>query len=98
MEDAARGRAGGDRGRPRRARGGRGVGPPVLAGEASLWCVPTALPARGFRWRALDLGTTLAFLEADAPRVFCKQHRVVVAAVPWARHKSRFTVAFEDQC
>jgi transposase len=50
------------------------------------------------RWRALDLGTTLAFLEADAPRVFCKQHRVVVAAVPWARHKSRFTVAFEDQC
>ena len=50
------------------------------------------------RWRALDLGTTLAFLEADAPCVYCKQHRVVVAAVSWARHKSRFTVAFEDQC
>ena len=50
------------------------------------------------RWRALDLGTTFAFLEADAPRVYCKQHRVVVAAVPWARHDSRFTVAFEDQC
>ncbi|MCA1681474.1 MAG: ISL3 family transposase, partial [Actinobacteria bacterium] len=28
----------------------------------------------------------------------CKRHRVVVAAVPWARHDSRFTVAFEDQC
>ena len=50
------------------------------------------------RWRALDLGTTLAFLEADAPRVYCKAHHVVVAAVPWARHDSRFTVAFEDQC
>jgi transposase len=50
------------------------------------------------RWRALDLGTTFAFLEADAPRVYCKAHRVVVAAVPWARHDSRFTVAFEDQC
>lgn len=50
------------------------------------------------RWRALDLGTTFAYLEADAPRVYCKHHRVVVAAVPWARHDSRFTVAFEDQC
>jgi transposase len=40
----------------------------------------------------------LTFLEADAPRVYCKQHRVVVAAVAWARHDSRFTVAFEDQC
>ena len=50
------------------------------------------------RWRALDLGTTLAYLEADAPRVYCKHHRVVVAQVPWARHDSRFTVSFEDQC
>ena len=50
------------------------------------------------RWRTLDLGTTFAYLEADAPRVYCKHHRVVVAAVPWARHDSRFTVAFEDQC
>ncbi len=50
------------------------------------------------RWRALDLGTTFAYLEADAPRVYCKHHRVVVAQVPWARHDSRFTVAFEDQC
>jgi transposase len=49
------------------------------------------------RWRALDLGTTFAYVEADAPRVYCKQHRVVVAAVPWARHDSRFTIAFEDQ-
>jgi transposase len=49
------------------------------------------------RWRALDLGTTLAYVEAEAPRVRCRQHGVVVCAVPWARHGSRFTGAFEDQ-
>jgi transposase len=49
------------------------------------------------RWRALDLGTTFAYVEADTPRVACRRHGVVVCAVPWARHKSRFTRAFEDQ-
>jgi transposase len=49
------------------------------------------------RWRALDLGSTLAFVEADAPRVTCRRHGVVVCAVPWARHQARFTRAFEDQ-
>jgi transposase len=49
------------------------------------------------RWRALDLGTTMAFVEADAPRVTCRRHGVVVCAVPWARHGARFTRAFEDQ-
>jgi len=43
------------------------------------------------RWRGLDLGTTLAFIEAGAPRVTCRRHGVVVCAVPWARHDSRFT-------
>ena len=49
------------------------------------------------RWRALDLGTTPAFIEADAPRVTCPRHGIVVCAVPWARHRSRLTRAFEDQ-
>ena len=49
------------------------------------------------RWRALDLGTTLAFIEGDAPRVSCRRHGVVVCAVPWARHQARFTRTFEDQ-
>lgn len=49
------------------------------------------------RWRALDLGTVRAYLEADAPRVRCREHGVVVAAVPWARHEARQTNAFEDQ-
>ena len=49
------------------------------------------------RWRALDLGTSFCFLEAWAPRVRCKRHGVVVAAVPWARHNAGFTRSFEDQ-
>jgi transposase len=49
------------------------------------------------RWRALDLGATRAFVEAEAPRVCCERHGVVVARVPWARHGSWFTVEFEQQ-
>ena len=39
----------------------------------------------------------MAYVEAEAPRVTCRRHGVVVCAVPWARHGSRFTRAFEDQ-
>ena len=48
------------------------------------------------RWRALDLGTVRAEIEADAPRVRCAVHGVVVARVPWARHGAWFTRGFED--
>jgi transposase len=48
------------------------------------------------RWRVLDLGVVQAVLEADAPRVSCPQHGVVVAAVPWARHGAGHTYAFDD--
>jgi len=48
------------------------------------------------RWRALDLGTLRAEAEAEAPRVTCPEHGVVVAAVPWARHGAAHTRAFED--
>lgn len=76
--------------RPRRARTRR--------------CGVCARPAPGYdhgdgrrRWRALDLGTVPAVVEADAPRVTCTEHGVVVAAVPWARHGAGFTRDFEDQ-
>jgi transposase len=45
------------------------------------------------RWRALDAGTTKVFIEADGPRVNCRDHGVTVAWVPWARH----TRDFDDQ-
>ena len=49
------------------------------------------------RWRALDLGTIQTVIEADAPRVVCREHGVVVASVPWARHDAGHTYAFDDQ-
>ena len=36
------------------------------------------------------------FLEADAPRVWCRQHEATVAAVPWARHGAGHTRDFDD--
>jgi transposase len=48
------------------------------------------------RWRHLDLGTLRRFIEAEAPRVRCGDHGVVVAWVPWARHAARHTRAFDD--
>lgn len=49
------------------------------------------------RWRTLDLGTIRVELEADAPRVECRTHKVLVAAVPWARHHAGHTRFFDDQ-
>jgi transposase len=47
-------------------------------------------------WRALDLGTLRVFLEADAPRVNCRDHGPTVIAVPWARHGVGHTRDFDD--
>lgn len=49
------------------------------------------------RWRALDLGTVRAVVEAAAPRVRCAEHGVVVAALPWARHGAGHTRCFDAQ-
>lgn len=49
------------------------------------------------RWRGLDFGEVMVFLEADAPRVRCRDHGVVVAAVPWARHGAGHTHGFDQQ-
>ncbi len=66
-------------------------------------CGVCARPCPGYdggegarRWRALDLGTVRAVLEAEAPRVSCPAHGVVVAHVPWARHGAGHTYAFDD--
>jgi transposase len=49
------------------------------------------------RWRALDFGTVQVVLEADAPRVRCREHGPTVAAVPWARHAAGHTTVFDEQ-
>jgi transposase len=48
------------------------------------------------RWRTLDLGSIPTWLEAEAPRVACPEHGVVVASVPWARHGAGHTYRFDD--
>ena len=48
------------------------------------------------RWRHLDLGVVRSFIEAEAPRVRCPTHGVVVAWVPWARHGAGHSRAFDD--
>lgn len=51
------------------------------------------------QWRSLDMGATKVILEmAETERGYCSHcDGIIVAAVPWARHNSRFTKAFEDQ-
>jgi transposase len=48
------------------------------------------------RWRALDVGEMVSYLEADAPRVNSATHGVTVVAFPWARHDAGHTRAFDD--
>ena len=48
------------------------------------------------RWRALDWGEARVVLEADAPRVSCREHGPTVIQVPWARHNAGHTYAFDD--
>jgi transposase len=48
------------------------------------------------RWRHVDVGFATCEVTAEAPRVTCPAHGPTVAQVPWARHDSRFSRAFED--
>lgn len=60
-------------------------------------CPKYDLGAGRRRWRAPDVGLCSVYLEAEAPRVHCGKHGVLVQRVPWARQGSKFTTAFEDR-
>lgn len=47
-------------------------------------------------WRHLDAAGTLLILKMLRRRLRCPTHGVVIQAVPFARHGSRFTHDFED--
>ena len=47
-------------------------------------------------WRHLDFGAATVTIRARLRRVDCPDHGVLVEAVPFARHHSRFTRDFED--
>jgi transposase len=48
------------------------------------------------RWRHVDVGFATSELVAEARRVSCPTHGPTVVEVPFARHDSWFTRAFED--
>lgn len=62
-------------------------------GEAAAW-LDNGGGAR--RWRHLEAGFATVEVVAVARRVECRSCGPTVAAVPWARHASAFTRAFED--
>jgi transposase len=47
-------------------------------------------------WRHVDIGFATSELVSAAPRVNCPVHGPTVIEVPWARHDSWFSRAFED--
>lgn len=51
--------------------------------------------SRTRRWRHLDTCQLKTILEAEVPRVKCKEHGVVTVSVPWAEPGSGFTAMFE---
>ena len=46
-------------------------------------------------WRTLDLGAWSVIVRAQLRRLDCPAHGVIVEAVPFARHRARFTRDFE---
>lgn len=75
--------------RPKRRKRGR-CG---RCGESASW-LDNGGGAR--RWRHLDAGMVKVWIVAVARRVDCEACGPTVAAVPWARHDTVFTRAFED--
>ena len=59
-------------------------------------CPGYDLADRKRRWRSLDFGSLRVYIEANAPRIKCPKHGVLVAKVPWARHKADYTYDFES--
>jgi transposase len=49
------------------------------------------------RWRHLDAGTLMVWIEAESPRVSCRACGVCVAHTPWARADAGHTVDFDRQ-
>ena len=47
------------------------------------------------KWRHLDHGGFLTWLNARVPRVTCRKHGIRQIPIPWALSSSRFTIPFE---
>lgn len=53
--------------------------------------------SRKRQWRHLDTCQFQTIIEADVPRVSCKEHGCLTIGVPWAEDSSRYTLMFENQ-
>jgi transposase len=68
---------------------------------ATFTCPECSLPLPVYdhvpprRWRHLDHGGYVTWLHARLPRVFCLEHGVRRARVPWALPEARYSLAFE---
>lgn len=72
----------------------------VSLSKAGYCCPECGKPCNGYdvkrrRWRHLDTCQYSTFIEADVPRVECKEHGIHSVGVPWAEEKSRFTILLE---
>jgi transposase len=59
------------------------------------WRLPVYDHVASRRWRHLDHGGCVTWLHARIPRIYCLEHGVRQAVVPWALPGSRFTLPFE---
>lgn len=48
-------------------------------------------------WRHTDWGGSVVMLRYRPRRIKCPQHKVVTESIPWAHHKSRLSIAFEQR-
>jgi len=81
-------------------RPGRQVTVRVLAPDGPFVCPRCGQPSPGYdkrwqRWRHLDTMQYHTILEAEVPRVQCRDHGVLTVAVPWAEAGTGFTALFE---
>lgn len=72
----------------------------VSLSKAGYCCPECGKPCNGYdvkrrRWRHLDTCQYSTFIEADVPRVECKEHGIHSVGVPWAEEKTRFTILLE---
>ena len=72
----------------------------VVAQDVQHCCPRCGQPSPGYdkrlsRWRHLDTMQYHTILEAEVPRVKCKEHGVLMMEVPWADPDSGYTALFE---
>lgn len=72
----------------------------VFNGEEELRCPQCDQAAKLYdhrtrRWRHLDSCNHKTIIEADIPRVECKEHGIKQIPVPWAEKNTRFTMELE---